>query len=58
MKEKYKMRRTDRFTRSLALKKKIEEGLKDIKAGRTMPLDTYISLRNKRKFRPARLPAG
>lgn len=35
------------------LRKKIEAGLKDIRAGRTMPLMDYISRRTKRKAKRA-----
>ena len=51
------MKDTDQFARNPELKKKIEEGLKDIRAGRTMPLDAYASRRKRLKFRPAKLAA-
>jgi len=35
------------------LRKKIEEGLKDIRAGRTIMLSDYKAKRNKKKVRPA-----
>lgn len=35
------------------LRKKIEEGLKDIRAGRTMPLSSYKAKRGKKKARTA-----
>jgi prevent-host-death family protein len=35
------------------LRKKIEEGLKDIRAGRTMRLSDYKAKRGKKKARPA-----
>ena len=35
------------------LRKKIEEGLKDIRAGRTMPLSKYKAKRGVKKARPA-----
>ena len=35
------------------LRKKIEEGLKDIRAGRTMPLSKYKAKRGRKKARPA-----
>jgi len=38
---------------SPTLRRKIEAGLKDIRAGKTMPLSEYISRRAKRKARKA-----
>jgi len=35
------------------LRKKIEEGIKDIRAGRTIMLSDYKAKRNKKKVRPA-----
>jgi len=35
------------------LRKKIEEGLKDVRGGRTMPLSEYKSMRKKKKARTA-----
>ena len=38
---------------SLKLRKKIEEGLKDIRAGRSMSLSDYKARRNRKKVRSA-----
>jgi prevent-host-death family protein len=38
---------------SPVLRRKIDEGLKDIRAGRTLPLSDYVARRAKRKAKPA-----
>ena len=38
---------------SPTLRKKIEEGIKDIRAGQTMPLSDYKATRNRKKARKA-----
>jgi len=53
----YKVRDTYLLAHDPALKKKIEEGLKDIRAGRTMSLDAYANQRKRLKSKPAQLAA-